>query len=76
MRVKTSISISPEALRIVDRLAGKHGNRSQVIEAAIREYARQRVRSERDRRDVEILEANAEYYQREALDALEYQGLP
>lgn len=76
MRVKTSVSLSEEALRVVDRIAGRGGNRSQVIEAAICAYARQRARSERDRRDVAILDANADDYAREMLDALEYQSAP
>ena len=76
MRVKTSVSLSREALRVVDRLAGKGGNRSQVIEKAVLAYARSRARTAREQRDVDILNANGDYFEREALDVLEYQVIP
>ena len=76
MRLKTSVTLSREALRAVDRIAGRGGNRSRVIELAIKEYALRRAREARDERDAEIIRANAAYYEREALDVLEYQARP
>jgi len=64
MRVKTSVSISREALRVVDRLAGKGRNRSRVIETAVLAYASSRARTAREKKDLEILLANAAYFDR------------
>ena len=74
MKVKTSITLSRAALRVADRLAGKGGNRSQVIEAAILDFAARRERSIRDARDRAAIDRHADRLNREALDVLDYQS--
>ena len=74
MKVKTSITLSKEALLAADRLAGRGGNRSQVIEAAILDFAARRERALRDVRDRAAIDRNADRLNREALDVLEYQS--
>jgi predicted transcriptional regulator len=74
MKVKTSITLTPEALRAVDRVAGRNGSRSQVIEAAILEFVARRDRMARDARDRKIIDECAAELNREALDVLEYQA--
>jgi predicted transcriptional regulator len=74
MKVKTSITLSPEALRAVDLIAGPNGSRSQVIEAAILAFAARRDRMARDARDRAVIDERAEELNREALDVLEYQA--
>lgn len=74
MKVKTSITLSRQALLAADRLAGKGGNRSQVIEAAILDFAARRERTLRDARDRAAIDRNAERLNREALDVLDYQS--
>jgi hypothetical protein len=55
-------------------LAGKGGNRSQVIEAAILDFAARRERALRDARDRALIDRNARRLNREALDVLDYQS--
>ena len=57
----------------VDSFTGKKHKRSDIIEAALREYLRKKIRSERDEREMEIINANADKLNEEALDILEYQ---
>jgi metal-responsive CopG/Arc/MetJ family transcriptional regulator len=76
MKVKTSITLSEEVLRACDRLAGKGGNRSQVIEEAVRTFVEARARATRDARDTDILNRRADSLNRELSDALEYQDSP
>ncbi|MGD0013692.1 MAG: ribbon-helix-helix protein, CopG family [Bryobacteraceae bacterium] len=73
MRVKTSITLPEELLGRLDRL-GK--NRSALLERAALAYLVRLEREERDRRDVEIINRNAERLNREAMDTLDYQQLP
>jgi predicted transcriptional regulator len=76
MKAKTSITLSASALRAVDRLAGRGGNRSAVIERAILEFVERRARQERDARDRELLDRHADALNRETADALEFQAEP
>ena len=73
MRVKTSITLSEETLKVVDRLAGKTSNRSRVIERAVEAYAAARTRSVRDARDLEIINRRADELNREVTEALAFQ---
>ncbi|HTW59721.1 MAG TPA: hypothetical protein VMD99_16450 [Terriglobales bacterium] len=74
MKEKTSITLSKEVLTGIDRLAGSKHSRSAFIESVLAEHLRTRARAERDARDAEIINRNAERLNREALDALEYQA--
>lgn len=71
---KTSITLSREILTGIDRIAGAKQSRSAFIEAVLAEHLRARARAERDKRDVEIINRNAERLNREALDVLKYQA--
>jgi hypothetical protein len=51
-------------------------NRSALLERAARAYLAQLERENRDRRDLEIINRNADRLNREAVDTLEYQQLP
>lgn len=73
MRVKTSITLPKALLSRLDRV---DKNRSALLERAAVAYLAQLDRHARDRRDVEIIERNADRLNREALDTLEYQKLP
>jgi hypothetical protein len=74
MRVKTSITLSRAALHAADRLAGKGGNRSMIIEAAILDFAARHERAKRDARDRAAIDRHAQRLNREALDVLDYQS--
>ena len=74
MKVKTSITLSRAALQAADRLAGKGGNRSRVIEAAILDFAARREQALRDARERAVIDRHAKRLNREALDVLDYQS--
>jgi metal-responsive CopG/Arc/MetJ family transcriptional regulator len=74
MKRKISITLSKDLLRQIDRLIGEEGNRSQLIERAIREYLANTARRERDDTDREILNRCADSLNEEALDVSDYQA--
>jgi metal-responsive CopG/Arc/MetJ family transcriptional regulator len=74
MKLKTSITLSSDVLAEVDRCAGSKSSRSSFIEGIIREYFKEKVREAINRRDVELINANIDYLNREALDVLRYQA--
>lgn len=76
MKVKTSITLTKSTLQAVDRLVGKHGNRSAFIEQAVRDYIVQKRRELRDARDLVLINRHSEELNREAMDVLAYQGDP
>ncbi|MGC2234694.1 MAG: ribbon-helix-helix protein, CopG family [Pyrinomonadaceae bacterium] len=73
MRVRTSVTLPKELLIKVDALAGKKHKRSEIVESALREYVAKENGRELNRRDIEIINANADKLNEEALDTLEYQ---
>ncbi len=74
MKEKTSVTLSPEVLKGIDRLAGSKQSRSAFIQTVLQQYLRQRAREQRDARDMAIINRNAEQLNRDALDGLEYQA--
>lgn len=76
MKVKTSVTLSPETLREIDEVGGADANRSRVIELAVHELAERRRRERREARDREILDAAAGDLNREVEDVLHYQAEP
>ena len=73
MRIKTSVTLSEELIRRIDRV---DTNRSALLEQAAREYLERLERESRDARDAGILDANTARLNSEAEDVLEYQELP
>jgi metal-responsive CopG/Arc/MetJ family transcriptional regulator len=74
MKEKASITLSREVLKGVDRMAGSKQSRSAFIETVLRRYLTQHARTQRDRRDLEILNQNAESLNRDAEEGLEHQA--
>lgn len=74
MKEKTSVTLSPEALSEIDRLAGSKSSRSAVIDEAFRQRRRDRMRAERGARDLAILNKFANEFNVDALDGLEDQA--
>ncbi len=72
MRVKTSITLPQELLSRLDRV---DTNRSALLERAAISYLAAIERENRDRKDREIIDRNAERLNEEALDALSYQEI-
>ena len=73
-KVKTSVTLSRELLRAIDR-TGRRVNRSELIERAVWMLIERKRKAERDARDLEIVNANADDLNAEALDVLQYQDL-
>ena len=67
------MTLPADLLRLVDRIAGET-NRSRVIEDALRDFVERRARGERDARDLETINRNAERLNDEAVDVLDYQA--
>jgi len=72
-RVKTSVTLPEDLLRSLDRIARGQTNRSRLIEEALRDLLERRARAERDARDLEIINRNADRLNDEAADVLGYQ---
>jgi metal-responsive CopG/Arc/MetJ family transcriptional regulator len=73
MKVKTSISLSQDLVREIDGLTSQYGNRSAVIERAIRDFLAVQAKRKRDVQDLDILNRRAKVLNREAQDVLSYQ---
>ena len=76
MRVKTSISLSPETIAAIDAIACTDSNRSRVIEQAITEFIERHHCGLREARDLEILNRSAKELNREMEDILDHQVEP
>jgi metal-responsive CopG/Arc/MetJ family transcriptional regulator len=75
MKLKTSVTLSREVLSGIDRLAGSKYSRSAVIEAALRQYLKQRKRAEIYAHDLKILNEAADRLNAEMEDVLRYQDM-
>lgn len=73
MKVKTSITLSRDTLALIDKHA-KERNRSVFVEEAVKAYVSFLARRQRDRNDLQILNAAATRLNEEAMDALDYQA--
>ncbi|MFQ5739840.1 MAG: hypothetical protein ACE5JX_12580 [Acidobacteriota bacterium] len=54
MKVKTSVTLSPETLRAIEEVAGQ-ASRSRIVEQAVLEFVERRRSEAREKRDLEIL---------------------
>ena len=72
-KTKTSVTLSHALVREMDAFCGRHGNRSSLVEQAVRAYLDAQARQRRDARDLAILNRRADTLNREAADALSYQ---
>jgi metal-responsive CopG/Arc/MetJ family transcriptional regulator len=71
MKVKTSVSLSEKLLAIIDR---DGLNRSEFLENAAWEFIHRQEKVESSRRDLEIINANADFLNQEASEFLELQA--
>jgi metal-responsive CopG/Arc/MetJ family transcriptional regulator len=77
MKVKTSITLSEELLKAVDkRTKQQKKTRSDFIEVAVRAFIQQLIREEQNARDLDIINRHADSLNKEAAEVLEYQVLP
>ena len=74
MKQKTSITLSSDLLKEIDRSAGRGASRSEFIENVLREYFKAKVREAINTRDLALINANVEYLTRESKELDEYQA--
>jgi metal-responsive CopG/Arc/MetJ family transcriptional regulator len=74
MKEKTSITLSKDVLKDVDRLAGSRHSRSAFIERVLRRYLRQRAKAALQALDLERINNAAERLNLEAAEVLDYQA--
>lgn len=74
MKTKTSVTLSEDLLRQIDRLAGPKESRSSLIERVLRRYLRDRRRAALHARDLSRINASASSLNDEAEDVLQYQA--
>ena len=74
MKEKTSTTLSSDVLAQIDRTAGSKASRSAFIENVLREYFKAKVRAAINARDLELINANADYLNRESRELDEYQA--
>jgi metal-responsive CopG/Arc/MetJ family transcriptional regulator len=74
MKEKTSVTLSREVLRGIDRLAGRNISRSAFIEDVLQQHLREQVKAERRARDLAILNKYADELNKDAKDGLEDQA--
>jgi metal-responsive CopG/Arc/MetJ family transcriptional regulator len=73
MKIKTSITLSQELDNKIDQLSCFYGNRSALIEKAVRDLIKAEEKRHNDLKDLEILNQNAEILNDEADDVLSSQ---
>jgi metal-responsive CopG/Arc/MetJ family transcriptional regulator len=76
MKIKTSITLAEDLLKVIDEQSGPHKSRSGFIEKAVRAYVVQAIRDRQNARDLDIINRQADHLNREAKDVLSYQVLP
>lgn len=74
MKQKTSVTLSSDLLKEIDRDAGSKASRSAFIEGVLREYFKAKVRQAIHERDLKLINENADALNREAMDVLRYQA--
>ena len=71
--MKTSITLSEDVLEQLDDVAGSE-SRSALIERILRAFLQRRALDAVQARDRALLDRNADVFNAEALDSLEYQS--
>ena len=74
MKVKTSITLSEDLIKAIDKRAKRYRkNRSDFIEAAVWAFIGQLIRDELNARDLEIINRRADFLNQEAGEVLSFQ---
>ena len=73
MKSKTSLTLSEDLVKTLDRLAGPKMSRSAFVEGILREFIRGRSQARRDARDRAAINRHAAELNAEMSDALSFQ---
>jgi len=74
MKQKTSITLSSDLLKEVDRNAGSKASRSAFIEAVLQQHFKAKLREAINARDLELINAHSDYFIKESRELDEYQA--
>jgi metal-responsive CopG/Arc/MetJ family transcriptional regulator len=74
MKKRISITLSIDLLLKIDQIIGASGSRSAFIEKVLKDHLRDAERQAIEQRDIELINANADYLNREMEDVLRYQA--
>jgi metal-responsive CopG/Arc/MetJ family transcriptional regulator len=73
MKVKTSITLSEDILKFLEKESRKGESRSEVIDRLLRETITTNHRQAREAKDLELINKHIDELNKEAEDVLEYQ---
>ena len=73
MKIKTSITISDDLLKLIDANMEGENRRSAFIEEAVKAYLEALKRHKRDRKDLEMINKLSVRLNSEAADVLKFQ---
>ena len=73
MKVKISITISKDIIQEIDKLSLQYGNRSALIEKALKNFLAAELKRKMDLQDIEIINQRSDKLNKEAEDVLSYQ---
>lgn len=74
MKAKTSLTLSEDLVRSLDKLAGPKVSRSAFIENILRDFLNRRDQARRDAREVAAINKHAAQLNAEMSDALSFQA--
>jgi metal-responsive CopG/Arc/MetJ family transcriptional regulator len=74
MRVRTSVTLPKELLVEVDALTDKKNGRSAVVESALIAYVAKEKPKKLNRRDIRIINENADLINRQVEETLAFQA--
>lgn len=72
-RIKTSVVLPKKLLMSVDKIKSKKQSRSKLIEGLLNDFVAKEKRKELNRRDMKIINRNADEINEEVLETLNYQ---
>jgi metal-responsive CopG/Arc/MetJ family transcriptional regulator len=73
MKAKTSLTISEDLIRSIDKLAGAKVSRSAFVEAILRDFVEGHAQARRDAREIAAINRHAAELNAEMVDALSFQ---
>jgi metal-responsive CopG/Arc/MetJ family transcriptional regulator len=76
MKAKTSLTLSEDLLKTLDRMAGPKTSRSSFIEQILRDFVEGHAQARRDAREVAAINRHATKLNAEMADVLAFQAIP
>jgi metal-responsive CopG/Arc/MetJ family transcriptional regulator len=73
MKAKTSLTISEDLIKSIDKLAGSKVSRSAFVENILRDFIEGHAQARRDAREIAAINRHAAELNAEMVDALSFQ---